>query len=108
MLWSMGLPRANTAPSWARLGPILGHLGRCSVFRSLPGRHLEADSGLGGIDSEFTCGKKATCQQLQKTIEKQRLFDDLPGQEGHESMPTRLFGGLVVVLTVFLQVWGAM
>ena len=36
------------------------------------------------------------------------FFNDLPGQEGQESMPPWLFGGLVVVLTVFLQVWGAM
>ena len=36
------------------------------------------------------------------------FFDDLPGQDGQESMPTLLFGGLVVVLTLVLQVWRAM
>ena len=36
------------------------------------------------------------------------FFHDLPGQEGQERMPTWLFGGLAAVLTVFLQVWGAM
>ena len=48
---------------------------------------------------------KKTSKQI---IEKSMFFDDLPRQEGQESMPAWLFGGLIVVLTVVLQVWGAM
>ena len=56
-------------PSWA----MLGHVG---ALLEGPGRHLEADSGLGGTILEPTCGKRATCQKLEKTIEKTRCFDD--------------------------------
>ena len=45
---------------------------------------------------------------LKKNIEKLRFFNDFGRQEGPESMPRWLFGGLVVVLTVILQVSGAM
>ena len=79
-------------PSWACLGPLLGHLGAKSGPRwvilgaswamlghvgallGVPGRHLEADFGLGGTVLEPTCGKKATSQKLQKTNEKLRFF----------------------------------
>ena len=69
-------------PSWGQVGPKLGRLGRIlghvrphwgplgGPGRG-PGRNPEADSGLGGTVFEPTCGKKATCQKLQKTIEKQ-------------------------------------
>ena len=69
-------------PSWAHLGPILEHLGakvglrwvflgaswavwrHFGALREAPGRHLEAKVGLGSIDLELTCGKKASCQNL--------------------------------------------
>ena len=41
-------------------------------------------------------------------IEQTMFFDDLPGQEGQNSMQTWLSGGSVVVLTVSLQVLGGM
>ena len=53
---------------------MLGHGG---AFLEGPGRHLEADFGLGGTVLEPTCGKKATCQKHQKTIEQFRFFIDL-------------------------------
>ena len=80
---------------------MLRHFG---ALREAPGRHLEAKAGLGSIDLELTHAKKATCQNLQKTIEKQMFFDDFWRQEGQEIMPRWLFRGLVVVLTVILQV----
>ncbi len=79
-------------PSWARLCPMLGHLGakfgpiwvvlsaswamlgQVGALLEGPGRHPEADSGLGGTVLEPTCGKKATCQKHQNTIEKHRFF----------------------------------
>ena len=36
------------------------------------------------------------------------VFEDVPPQEGQESMQTWLFGGFGVFLMLFLQVWGAM
>ena len=98
MSWSTGLPRTNIIPSWAHLGPVLAlcwgilgpnwaqvgpswaHLGPCwghlGALLEGPGRHPEADSGLGGTVFEPTCGKEATCQKPQKTIEKSMFFDD--------------------------------
>ena len=95
-------------PKWALLGASWAMLRHFGALREAPGRHLEAKAGLGSLDLELTCGKKATCQKLQKTIEKQRLFNDFWRQEGQESMPRWLFGGLVVVLKFILHVSGAM
>ena len=79
-------------PSWARLRPMLGHLGsklgprwvvlgaswamlrHFGALREAPGRHLEAKAGLGSIDLEPTCGKKATSQNLPKANEKTYVF----------------------------------
>ena len=66
-------------PSWA----MLGHVG---ALLEGPGRHPEADSGLGGTVLEPTCGKKATCQKPHKTIEKPRFFIDFWRQEASRSV----------------------
>ena len=55
---------AKLGPGWVILGASWAMLGHIGALLGGPGRHLEADSGLGGTVLEFTCGKIATCQKL--------------------------------------------
>ena len=57
---------------------MLGHVG---ALLQGPGRHPEADFGLGGTVFEPTCGKKATCQKLKKNIVKAMFSLTLEGRE---------------------------
>ena len=70
----LGLQRVSLGTSWAILGPF-------GALLEGPGRHLEAEIGLGSADLELTCGKKATRPNASKTLGKQ-LFSMI--SEGRE------------------------
>ena len=65
---------AKLGPRWVILGASWAMLGHVGALLAGPGRHLEADSGLGSTVLEPTWGEKATGQKLQKTTEKTIVF----------------------------------
>ena len=103
-----GILGPSLGPRWVFLGTSWAMLPHFGAFREAPGRHLEANAGLGSTDLELTCGKKATCQNLQTNNEQHRFFNGFWRWHVQESMQRWLFGGLVVVLKFTLRVSGAM
>ena len=100
--WARDSPRRaqdgpKMAPRWAQDGPKTGPrcsiLGPCWAILGLPrlllegpGGHLKADFGLGRADLRLACGKKARCQNHQKTIEKSMFLANFWGQQASRKL----------------------
>ena len=95
---------ARYQSSWTHLGP---YGGIPQPSRRLREGILKQKQGLEALTWSLHVPRRAHAK-IFETVEKQQFLDGSLKQEGQGNMPRWLFGGLVLVFTVILQVARAM